>query len=100
MTVEELLSRVSSRELTEWGLYYELEPFGEWRADLRMGIQTAAQVNSVPRNKKERHKAWKPEDFMPDFERDARKGPNQDVLFEKVKMLSAVFGGTIEDEPE
>ena len=50
MTVAELLSRTTSRELSEWMVYYELEPFGEERADLRAGIvaSTVANVNRAP----------------------------------------------------
>jgi hypothetical protein len=37
-TVEELLNRVSSAELTEWMAYARLEPFGPHREDLRAGV--------------------------------------------------------------
>jgi hypothetical protein len=38
MPVRELLARVGSDELTEWMAFYQLEPFGEMRADLRSGV--------------------------------------------------------------
>jgi hypothetical protein len=37
-TVGQLLSEITSRELTEWMAYATLEPFGEQRADLRTGL--------------------------------------------------------------
>lgn len=44
MTVAELSDRMSYRELIEWMAYYELEPWGAERDDLRSGISTAALV--------------------------------------------------------
>jgi hypothetical protein len=45
MTVDGMLSGMSSIELTEWMAYYELEPFGEERADLRAGSIAAPLLN-------------------------------------------------------
>lgn len=63
MTVSELEQRMSSRELIEWQAYAELEPFGDMRADLRMGIQTAALVRLWADPKKSR--TITPTTFMP-----------------------------------
>lgn len=63
MTVAELLDRMSSRELSEWMAFYEIEPWGEERADLRQGMTTSAVHNSIQAQTK--HPKWtKPEDFM------------------------------------
>ncbi len=64
MTVREMLSRIDSRELTEWQAYAELEPFGEWRGDLRAGI-VASTIANV--NRKKDSKPFKASDFMPEF---------------------------------
>jgi len=64
MPVGELLRRLDSRELSEWMAYDQIEPLGEWRADLRAGI-VAATLANVNRGKAQ--KPFKPEDFMPDF---------------------------------
>ncbi len=64
MTVAELLSRISSRELTEWQAYFTVEPFGEDRADLRSAI-VACVMASAWCGKKGRKFTVK--DFMPDF---------------------------------
>lgn len=61
MTVAELGQRMSSRELSEWMAYYQIEPFGEEVADLRHGIQTATMVNLQMDRKS---KQVKPSDFM------------------------------------
>ena len=64
MTVGEMLTRMSSRELSEWMAYATLEPFGEERADLRAGI-VASTVANVHRGKGD--KPIPPTDFLPKF---------------------------------
>lgn len=66
MTVGEMLTRMSSRELSEWMAYANLEPFGEERADLRAGI-VASVIANANRDPKRQPKAFQPSDFMPDF---------------------------------
>lgn len=69
MTVGELGQRMSSHEFTEWMAYYEIEPFGEQRADLRQALTTAAVHNTIQAQRK--NPKWtKPQDFMP-FEEKA-----------------------------
>ena len=66
---------MSSREFSEWMAYYEMEPFGEERADLRQALTTTAIVNVAQAQTK--HPKWmKPEDYMP-FSKAAptRDGP-------------------------
>ncbi|MFA5161866.1 MAG: DUF4035 domain-containing protein [Elusimicrobiales bacterium] len=92
MTVSELLSRVSSRELTEWQTYYELEPFGEDRADLRAGI-VASTVANVSR--KSGTKPYKAQDFMPKFGKEKQDWREQ---LEMVKAINAALGGTNGDD--
>lgn len=65
MTVGELLGRISSRELSEWMVYYMLEPFGAERDNLHAGL-VAAMVHNVNRDPK-RGKAADPADFMLEF---------------------------------
>jgi hypothetical protein len=61
MTVARMLAEISSAELTEWQAYYDLEPFGDMRGDLRAGIvaSTIANVMGDPK------KPMSPSDFMP-----------------------------------
>jgi hypothetical protein len=63
MTRSELLSRTTVREREEWAAYFDVEPWGEERADLRAGI-IASTVANVNRG---RRKPFKPSDFMPEF---------------------------------
>lgn len=72
MTVGELLERIEARELTEWMAFYQLEPFGDARADLRAGTITAMIAN-VNRDAKKRRKPYQPQDFMPQFDAPEKK---------------------------
>lgn len=64
MTVAEAQDRVSAREFSEWMAYYRLEPFGEFRADYRMGILASITTNQW---KEKGDTAARPEDFLPVF---------------------------------
>lgn len=59
-----MLEEITSRQLSEWMAYNEIEPFGEDRDDLRMGIIASTIANVNRSNGK---KPYKPQDFMPVF---------------------------------
>jgi hypothetical protein len=67
MTHEDLLSRISSRELAEWQAFSLLEPFGERRADLRAAI-IASTIANANRDKDKKPEPFTPHDFMPNYE--------------------------------
>jgi flagellar basal body rod protein FlgB len=62
-TVAEWQEVMSSEEFVDWQLYYQLNPFGTYRADLHAGIiaSTIANVNA-PKGRR-----YKSKDFMPEF---------------------------------
>ena len=62
------MSRCDSREYAEWRALYELDPWGEERADLRAGI-IASTIANVNRGK---GKSFSPGDFMPEFDKPVR----------------------------
>ena len=64
MTVRELLERIDSRELTEWAVFFSLEPWGTEVEDWRAGLIAATIANSY-RDPKRRRKPYEPSDFMP-----------------------------------
>lgn len=87
MTVSELGDRMSSLELSEWMAYYDIEPWGEERADLRQAMTTSAVHNSIQAQAK--HPRWtKPGDFMP-FSKQAQ--PNTVDVAEGAESLRAKF---------
>lgn len=63
MTVRELLERVDSRELSEWMIYFEMEPWGTDVEDWRAGM-VASTIANVNRDPKKQIKPYDPEDFM------------------------------------
>jgi hypothetical protein len=80
-----MLATMDARELAEWRAYEKLEPFGEARADLRMGISTAATLNV---NRRRGSQPIKPRDVMPDFDEQYR--PKQTVEEMKATMKGAI----------
>lgn len=62
-TVRELLQRIDSEELTLWHAYYNLEPWGEERADIRAAIVASTTANCFSTK---RHKLT---DFLPKWEK-------------------------------
>jgi hypothetical protein len=79
----------------EWLQYAEVEPFGAESLGLRIGYAAAALASmwGKPKNRK----AWKASDFMPDFQRAARK-PTPDDLFAKMVMVTKLMGGRVIDK--
>jgi hypothetical protein len=57
---------MTSRDVAEWKAYFSIEPFGEERADLRMGI-LASLIANVHRDRKKKFEPFTPADFMPGF---------------------------------
>ena len=94
MTVTRLLAETTSAELTEWGVFYEMEPFGPERGDLQAGI-VAATVANVNRDAKKQKKPYSAQDFMPKFEEGgkgkAEKTPEE--LRRKWERVVEMFGG-------
>ena len=56
-----LLETLTWKQLLDWLIYYELEPFGEERADYRIGQLTAAVHNALRRSG---GRTWKASDFL------------------------------------
>jgi hypothetical protein len=91
MTVGELLARVSAAELTDWMAYERISgPLGAGRADLQAGI-IAATVANVNRAKGKR--AYRPDEFIPRFDRPRATTPQQMANF--LKALTLRLGGRI-----
>ena len=85
-SLRETQAAVSAREFTLWAAFYQTEPWGEERADLRAGI-IAHTVYAMNRGKGSA--AMSPAEFMPQFDRPA---PN---LAAVPAQLDAVFQGML-----
>lgn len=73
MSVRRCQQEIDSAEFVEWLAVYELEPFGEERADFRAGIIASTVANSVSK----RH--FSPRDFMPKWDRQVAAKPQQSL---------------------
>lgn len=63
-----LRARLTSRAWARWIAYFQVEPFGELRADFRAGYAMALQANL---HRSEKVAAYEPADFFPSLERPA-----------------------------
>jgi hypothetical protein len=83
-----MLNEMSSREFTEWMVYYGAEPFGEELADARNAVNTAAVVNAVIAAAQGKQR-FKPDAFrvMPQETEAAPDSPDQ--LYQKFRASSA-----------
>lgn len=75
---------MSSRELTELEAFYEIDPWGEQRADMRNALLCAAIVNA---NRGRKRRATHPKTFMLYPDKGARVTDPQDMM----AMLKAIF---------
>lgn len=61
--IAQLKHQITYRQFRGWVEYYQVEPWGEERADLRAGIISAAVRNSM----RSKGPAFKVSDFIPKF---------------------------------
>lgn len=70
-TADELGRALSAAEMAEWVAYFELEPWGEHRMDLRFGMLGSIILNLFRERGK---RPVEPADLCPDFAGDRRRG--------------------------
>ena len=89
-----MLASISASQFIGWMAYYSIEPFGEERADLRAAINTA--VNANAHRDADRHAAFSPADFMPQFSEQEERPVKRQTWQEQlaiVEVLNARYGG-------
>lgn len=85
---------MGGRELVEWQAYFNLDPFGDDRADLRTARNTNFITNVLIKLLGgKRSKQIAPENFLLSFGERKRPEKTQDELKNKVIMLNQMFGG-------
>ena len=84
--MDRMLSEISSRDLAEWMAFSRLEPWGEERADLRMGIIASTIANA---NRGKGQKPYKVQDFLPSFEQETEEAAQARLM---AKAMSALGG--------
>lgn len=88
MTRVELLNRISSREITEWMAFEQLEPFGAEAGYIGHAI-TASTVANVHRGSKQ--KVYEVSDFMP--KRKKKEPQSVEAMIQFAEMYTAALGG-------
>lgn len=88
MSRRQLLASMSSRELTEWQMFYHIEPFGGERADLQAGI-VASTIANVNRGKGS--KVFSPADFMPFAEKPRKKKQTEAEIEAALDRFAAAY---------
>ena len=64
-----MLGELSLRELWLWAALWEIDPWGEQRADLRNALTTYV-IAETKRNPRRKSTPYRPFDFMPYAQRD------------------------------
>lgn len=83
-----MLARMSSREFHEWIAFYEIDPWGDQRADVRAGI-IASTLANIHRDK--HAKAFKPQDFMWFIDRPVEKVIDDAEIERKIEAFMAGY---------
>lgn len=86
-------ARISYREFVEWTLYYQIEPYGAERDDLRMAVLGAYLINAMAGLWTGKESDVKPADLLPQFESETERDPEPDAAADAVAAKAeAVFG--------
>lgn len=92
MTVAEAQQRIDSQEFASWMAYDRIEPFGEYRADLRSAIIAYTLAES---NRSKKAKPFTVDDFMPKFDRTPKE-QSPDEMFSKLMAFAEAHNRKLE----
>lgn len=83
---------MSSKEFETWKrVYAEHEPFGEWRADLRIGKAFAALLNKFCAVHFKNPKLFKPTDFLVQMERKKKTSAQKPQTWQDMKEMLRAY---------
>jgi hypothetical protein len=95
-TIQELRAVLSYAEFQEWCLYYQIEPWGEERADLRAGIVASTIASYAGKERSMSAPPALPADFMPYLDRPEPAEPAEDQPLTDEELAkwadAAIFG--------
>lgn len=89
------MAQLTSRQITEWQAYEDLEPIGEWRADYRTALLCSIVMNlaqSIYAKKGTHPKLTTPKDFMIDWAGDFKKEEMPQTLEEMKSVMISIAG--------
>ena len=96
--VEDIEQNMSAVEYKEHQLFYNIEPWGELRADIRSAHEMQ-QIGNINRNPKTRRSPWKLTDFLMELgemKGDIEKEEDPELRQQKLDDdISRVFGGFV-----
>jgi hypothetical protein len=94
MTVEEMLLRISSHELSEWKVFASKEPIGQDREDLRMAT-LASVIANCNRDPEKRPDPFTPVDFLINFWKEEVEPTIESwkANLQMAEILTAALGG-------
>lgn len=81
-----MLEGISSEQFSEWMAYDQLDPIGEKRADIRMGILASVIANS---SRGKNQKVYTAADFIPQFEMESEEEAGERL---RAKAFAALGG--------
>ena len=82
-----MLEALPSAMLTEWMAYYEIEPFGEERADLRAGIVASTMANAIGGSRR----TLEPVEFMPRFDQEQKPPMDEQAMKSTFRAIAKVW---------
>lgn len=92
-----MLAEIPWTVFQEWLEYMHLEPFGEYRNDVRVALPITQLANVLGRRKG--RPAFKVKQFLPDWTpREPPKKRTPDQLLEKMIAMNRAFGGKFIDK--
>ena len=83
-----MTTQLTSKQFGEWIAYQNIEPFGEWRDDLRAGIMASTVANSV---RAKGQQAAKPSDFMPEFKKGKKQPEKKNLRQKTIDVMSKLM---------
>ncbi len=87
-----MLAEIDARELAEWEAFYNIDPFGEGRDDLRAGI-ICSTIHGMAG--KIANKAMAPADFMPFLTKPEREPQSPEEQQMLCGAIAAALGQTL-----
>lgn len=85
------MQRMTWSQFVSWQHYFQLEPFGEERADYRAGI-VASMIANANRDTTRHPDSYQPTDFMPDYAGDRAAQPiTKKSAWQTIKSKAAAY---------
>jgi hypothetical protein len=86
-----MLAGTDPKLIYEWQAYYQLEPFGEERADIRNAI-TCLTIAGTFGMKKKGGKDFELKDFMPSFDETNRSDKTELTALKAQGLMKSLYG--------